>query len=640
MSLEKMEFVKVIGQLDQLDDVIKCCHKDGNFQAEQAMQYVSTIKGFLPLNEENPYASYLQKLTDMGTASEITFENADDSSLDMDINDIYNYVNNIQATLGGLQSQRSELQEQISACEKSISELEHFTGLGIKLDEVFSCQFVKVRFGRLPKESYEKLESYKDNPYVFFMPCSSDEVGYWGVYFSPREVSQEVDRIFASLYFERLIIPNMADTPEKSIADLKKLIKQTQSDIEDLTHQIKDFWESELNTIQMVYTRLTRLHDIFELRRYACKYGSGFYYIGWVTKKGKRALSSRLKKINGIDFKIEHPDSTDKTTPPVALKNNRFFKPFEFFVEMYGMPTYGEIDPTPFVAITYILLFGIMFGDLGQGLVLSLIGLFMWRLKKMELGRIVFRCGFCSAFFGLLYGSVFGFEHALDPFYRMLGFEEKPFEVMASNNINSILIASIGVGVLLVIVSMGINVYSSIKQKHWGSAFFSQNGLAGIIFYASVIYMALSLLFLGGSLNIWMILGLIVLPLLVMFFQEPLSKLVEGDPNWKPESIGDFILQNLFELLEYILSYISNTVSFLRVGAFVLVHAGMMMVVFALASSSNVIINAIIIIFGNALVIALEGLLTGIQVLRLEFYEMFSRYFEGAGRKFEPKKIS
>ena len=95
MSLEKMEFVKVIGQLDQLDDVIKCCHKDGNFQAEQAMQYVSTIKGFLPLNEENPYASYLQKLTDMGTASEITFENADDSSLDMDINDIYNYVNNM-----------------------------------------------------------------------------------------------------------------------------------------------------------------------------------------------------------------------------------------------------------------------------------------------------------------------------------------------------------------------------------------------------------------------------------------------------------------------------------------------------------------------------------------------------------------
>ena len=187
---------------------------------------------------------------------------------------------------------------------------------------------------------------------------------------------------------------------------------------------------------------------------------------------------------------------------------------------------------------------------------------------------------------------------------------------------------------------MGINVYSSIKQKHWGSAFFSQNGLAGIIFYASVIYMALSLLFLGGSLNIWMILGLIVLPLLVMFFQEPLGKLVEGDPNWKPESIGDFILQNLFELLEYILSYISNTVSFLRVGAFVLVHAGMMMVVFALASSSNVVINAIIIIFGNALVIALEGLLTGIQVLRLEFYEMFSRYFEGAGRKFEPKKIS
>ena len=98
----------------------------------------------------------------------------------------------------------------------------------------------------------------------------------------------------------------------------------------------------------------------------------------------------------------------------------------------------------------------------------------------------------------------------------------------------------------------------------------------------------------------------------------------------------DFILQNVFELLEYVLSYLSNTVSFLRVGAFVLVHAGMMMVVFSWGGESE---NLFVIILGNVLVIALEGLLTGIQALRLEYYEMFSRFYTGGGTAFRPIRI-
>ena len=109
--------------------------------------------------------------------------------------------------------------------------------------------------------------------------------------------------------------------------------------------------------------------------------------------------------------------------------------------------------------------------------------------------------------------------------------------------------------------------------------------------------------------------------------------IIDKHPNWKPESVLDFILQNFFELLEYILSYLSNTVSFLRVGAFVLVHAGMMMVVFSLAGESQ---NIFVIALGNVIVIALEGLLTGIQALRLEYYEMFSRFYEGGGKPFRP----
>lgn len=640
MSLEKMELVKITGQLEQLDTVIMNCCMDGNFQAEQALQYVSNIKGFSPLNEENPYSAPLQKIIDIATASKYKFDKVDDSGLTLQNSELDEYVKQMEETLGALQAQRAELRDQIAAWNQSISELEHFTGLGIELDEVFACEFIKVRFGRLPKESFEKLDSYKSNPYVLFFPCSTDAVGYWGVYFAPLEAAQEIDRIFASLYFERLMIPSTAGTPENGIADLMNQIDEAEKSIEKLTHEIQKFWDAEFDKVQMIYTRLSRQSATFELRRYACKYGSGFYYIGWVPESAKKALHGRLKKIKDITFKIEKPEEADKTKPPVHLKNNRFFRPFEFFVEMYGLPSYGEIDPTPFFAVTYIILFGIMFGDFGQGLVLSLAGYIMWKWKKMGVGPILVRCGFSSAFFGLVFGSVFGYEHVLDPLYQnVLGLKEKPFEVMASENINTIIFTAIGIGVVLVVLSMALNVYSSIKQKHWGEALFSNNGLAGIVFYISIIYMVVSMLLLGGKISVFYVLGLIVLPLILMFLKEPLSGLIEGRPDWKPESIGDFILQNIFELLEYVLSYVSNTVSYLRVGAFVLVHAGMMMVVFALASTSNAVVNIIIVIIGNVLVIALEGLLTAIQVLRLEYYEMFSRYFQGEGRKFEPKKI-
>lgn len=138
------------------------------------------------------------------------------------------------------------------------------------------------------------------------------------------------------------------------------------------------------------------------------------------------------------------------------------------------------------------------------------------------------------------------------------------------------------------------------------------------------------------------IFGLIVLPLVLIFFKEPLGKLLARKPDWRPEKWGEYIVQNSFEMFEIMLSYITNTMSFLRVGAYVLVHAGMMMVVFTIAEivPGGIIGYTIVAVFGNIFVIALEGLLVGIQVLRLNFYELFSRFFEGQGRPFTPIKVS
>ena len=136
------------------------------------------------------------------------------------------------------------------------------------------------------------------------------------------------------------------------------------------------------------------------------------------------------------------------------------------------------------------------------------------------------------------------------------------------------------------------------------------------------------------------ILGLIVFPFILIFFAEPLSNLVNGEKDWQPESWLGYIVENLFESIEVLLGYVTNTMSFLRVGAFVLVHAGMMLVVFVLAQTAGGFWYWMIVVLGNVLVMVLEALLVAIQVLRLEFYEMFSRFYSGEGRPFEPIRIA
>ena len=200
-----------------------------------------------------------------------------------------------------------------------------------------------------------------------------------------------------------------------------------------------------------------------------------------------------------------------------------------------------------------------------------------------------------------------------------------------------IIIAAVCIGIFLVLTAILINIVCSLKQKHYQRALFGPNGIAGFVFYGGLV------LGFGGQMVLgWPILSLpyillvIVLPLIIILFQEVLGGLAEHRLDWKPDSWGSYIAENFFELFEVLLAYASNTISFLRVGAFVLVHAGMMTMVFTLADMSGGIAYILIVVIGNIIVMGMEGLLVGIQVMRLEFYEMFSRFFEGGGRPFKP----
>lgn len=639
MAVAKMKLVSVIGQMDSLSQVVFTCGQSGVFQPDDAMTFFSDTSNFVTLKEDNPYTGPIGDLESAAAKlkGDLSVRAAPST---METQQLLDYVQEFSQNPAVTELSRTvgELTTRLEGEIKDIEQFEHFRGLDIDLNHILHCETIKVRFGRLPKDSYEKLKSFTENPYVLFFPGAVDNEYYWGVYFSPREHAVDVDRIFSSLYFERMRIPEASGTAEEIVERLKKEKSETMDALKQARKEMAAFWEKEQHLCRQVYARLQQLAYFFDVRKYAACYNDKFILAGWIPARDEKRFRQKLDDIAGIEYSIEQADRDSHHTPPVTLHNPRLFRPFEYFVDMYGLPGYNEVDPTAFVAITFTLLFGIMFGDLGQGLLVSLVGWWMWRFKKMAIGRILIPCGISSAVFGVLYGSVFGYEHLLDPLYQTLfGLEEKPIEVMNPAMATNIILFAVCIGFILTLLAMLLNIYSSLKQHHYDRALFGENGIAGLVFYASLIIGCVLQMALGlPVMNTAYVLLLIALPLVLIFFREPLGKLVAGDKNWKPAKWGEFVVQNLFEMFEIMLSYVSNTVSFLRVAAFVLVHAGMMMAVFAIAGMFGAVGHLIAVVIGNALVIVMEALLVSIQVMRLEFYEMFSRYYNGDGRAFRP----
>lgn len=636
MAVEKMKLLSILGSYDDLDKAIGVCLESGNFQPENATGFMGDSDGFSYINEENPYSFRLMKIREIFEHFEKTPVFIPDCS-QVDIEEANRRIDNLYETIKTIKDHDSLVDGRAEEIKRAIEQLSHFEHLDINLDDVFDCDYIRVRFGRLPFDGFEKLKRYNKDITSIFYPDSSDDVGYWGMYVTPIDKAAEADRVYASLFFERLRLPSYDGTPATTLAKLREELENMQESRKQIDESGDDYFFEHTELFNLYYSKIKTLNDSFDVRKYAAKYHSSFFLAGWVPKSAEKSLSDALHSIEGVEVESADPKDIKKLRPPTKMKNSLLTRAYEFYTEIYGVPSYNEVDPTPLIAVVYTLLYGIMFADLGQGIVLSAVGWFMYKFMNMRLGKILVPCGISAAIFGTVFGSVFGNEELLNPMFHALGFEEKPIEIMDSALM--FIVVSIVLGVLVIIVSMLFNVFSSIKKRDLGSAIFGHNGISGIVLYSSLILLLINM-FMGLGINTnALAIGGILVPVILIFLHHPLGELVCGR---KPEigSVSDFIIENFFELFEVILSYMSNTLSFLRVGAFVLIHACMMSTFAALAGITGGGVAAVIImIFGNIFVIALEGLLVGIQVLRLNFYEIFSRFYDGDGIPFNPVKI-
>lgn len=639
MAIEKMTLINIYGKREKLDEVIFGCADQDNFHPELTGAYAGKVKGFTPLTEENPYSALLSRMKDIGEDAGLDLTPAGDADHHIHPGEVDAFLEGFRSRLLSLGNTRNTILQAKQNYESAIATLGHMSALGdISLDEIFASRFIEVRFGRLPVDGFKKLDYFADRLFIY-MEMDQDRDYSWGVYFTTEESAAEVDDIFASLYFERIWIPEFVHgTPDDAIAYLTAEVAAQEEALDDVAEQSRKLVRENGEEFVKVYTQAKFLNEYFDLRKYVTVSGDLFHIEGFVPAREADTFVEKLSRIDTVSAETAPEDTDKRLTPPTRLRNNFFVRPFEMFVEMYGLPTYGDMDPTPFLAITFSFLFGIMFGDVGQGALLILLGEYLYRKRDMALGGVMSRIGIVSVCFGFVYGSVFGFEELLDPLYHALGMHGKPIHILDPMSTNFILFSAIGIGAFLILITMLMHIVQSLHRRDVGSALFAQNGLAGLVLYGSVIAGAVLTLGLGMDvLRPEYMVPFIGLPILVIFLKEPLSHILSGHGGKLFEDgIVAFAVESFFELFEVLLSFVTNTMSFLRVGGFAMIHAGMMAVVFTLADMMGGVGNILVIVIGNIFVMGMEGLLSGIQVLRLQYYEMFSRYYEGEGKPFRP----
>lgn len=641
MAVAKMKLVNIVGRLKDFDAVVQQCCINGNFHVEQSATALEEVKEFHPIDTMNPYEKALQKAVDIGVHADIHLHYSNFEHLDLSTEELGDYVSKADRTLDTLNTRVRDLTQNAGRYKQMLVQLEHLKTLNINLDDIFNCKYIEFRFGRLPKDSYPKATADTNSNEFLFVSLEETDLFYWGFYAARKLQLEATDEFFNSLYFERIpIVEEAHGTPSEAAVNIQKELEQTEKNLQAVKAEVEKYWNANRETFLKVYSKLRYLHDSFDLRKYASEYDENFYLFGWVPEKEIPVFTKQFNNLPHVDCVVEGIEEAPDIEPPTHLVNDKMSKPYEDYLKLYGLPQYNEIDPTPILSISYSIMFGIMFGDLGQGFIILLLALFMKFKKKMFLGDILIRCSIFSMIFGFMYNSFFGFsgERALLPINFINGHSILPVE--NSSNLMDVLLLSVAGGVCLIVFCMVLNIINGVRQKNPEKVFFSQNGVAGMVFYISIIA-GVALVMIKG-LNIFnpvFIILLLIVPLILIAAKEPLGRLCQHRKDWAPEKKGEFFMLAFFELFDILLSFVSNTISYIRVGAFILSHAAMMSAVFIIAQMTGNVHNPIVLIIGNLFVIGLEGLIVGIQVLRLEFYEMFSRFYEGGGKEYEPVRI-
>ncbi|HON88065.1 MAG TPA: V-type ATPase 116kDa subunit family protein [Spirochaetales bacterium] len=579
--------------------------------------------------------------------------------------DIEKQFDTFASQITGIRERQKEIQEQILKLDEIRRQIELYKAGGT---EIFAnSAFLTVKSGTVNESSWTAVEKALSSLPVVIIPGEQalNNTRFIVVVMLKRDESRVIALLQKYGWSEQIKQAIDTTATANSLADLENKRKKLTATLDECAQSFNRLFEDHGSELAEIWSKLRAAELSGAIRSSFAKTASTALITGWIPEKDMDRVEKGIRTASNnccyIEWLTVEDAEKQGLKPPTEIKNPHVLAPFQTLVTNYGVPQYGAIDPTAFVAISYLTMFGLMFGDAGHGLVLCIAGL-LWFLRSKKnnssttLGLLIVYCGISAIISGLLFGSIFGYALLPPlwfPYHRIINGE--PVTVGGVRSVYDILGITIKFGMIVLGTGLILNWINLARKKNWITLVFDKAGLVGGWIYAAGAWVAFY--FVNHNYKalppVSSLLFLLIVPTCLLALKAPLEHIAEKKHGSQHAShvhesramrYMNYFMEWIVSILEVYSGYLANTLSFMRVAGLGIAHVSLMTAFFQIANMVNPthgfsIVSLIILIVGNVLVIALEGLSAGIQSLRLNYYEFFSKYFNGTGRAYSPITI-
>ena len=554
---------------------------------------------------------------------------------------------------------RDALRRQWGEVTAMLAQVEGFETLQVPVEDLGRLSFLHFAIGSLPEENLADL-SHEVGENVVLVPLSAAGGEQRLVAVTSRKGRFALETALEQEGFTRKAPEAESRGGLADVADgLRRRRDDLAAGLETVTAALGHLVDEVAPVLGEVAAVVRMERRILEAEENFPRTHATSLITGWVPAEEVGLVRGGLRDLVGNRCVIETADADDvpEQEIPVLLKHPRLLRPFQMLVSAYGLPGYRDLEPTLFVAITFLGMFGMMFGDIGHGGVLAVagvVGALYGRSRKVRDGGVLLAAaGAASIVFGFVYGECFGIE------LKGLALWHSPLEPEGTI---AFIWTAIGIGIGVITLGLVLNIVNRFRRGEWLEGLLDRTGVVGGVFYwASVALFLRWGIQKRSDLN-WLLAVLIAGALVALLVREPLlhalyhrrGEGVGGEADGAEPGAGspqrglvETIMESFIEVFETVLTYLSNTISFVRLAAYAMSHTAILVATFLLADEVAKAAGAVggplgvlIIVLGNVVAIALEGIIASVQALRLEYYEFFSKFHTGGGRAFEPFRLT
>ncbi len=642
MAVMKMVALTVIGPQSEMEPVARRMVLTGGFQPLSLEKLINdrSLQSRLTTETENPYDALVGQISAVWKVAGEETPPPQPVAIgkDFTLTKARMLVEQTSKKLQIWEKRRAALAGEEELLQKAGLLARALKAANFSPKDIAGSEFVKTFFGSLTSENFERLkESAKEFPLVLNSLASSGG-DTWAVVFTLPDRAEPAKKLLDAVYFKEFPLSEFVALTEGGdpVAMLDRLAANRKRAIDGLAKAAKEMLSGSREKYELLFSELYTMQRIYEVCKGRGEVSGMFLLSGWVPEETYSAISEKIAaEAPNTTLAVEDTREISSlgVSIPVMLRNNALFRAFQDIVAIYSLPSYGEMDPSPFVALTFVIFFGFMFGDIGHGLIVFLGSLLLVKrgILRRSLGRVMCMGALSSVVFGFLYGSIFGMEDVLPALW-----------LSPMHDINRLIGMSICVGVSIISFGIALNIVKQYKARDFGRLLFDGQGMAGLLLYWTLCVLAMiyitGLEVPGRIVNFLLCEALVML--LLMAFRIALAKHL-----LRQKDEGESSVMNVFEIVHGLLSFLSNTTSFVRLAAFALNHVGLSFAVIMLsdmvrALPGGIVMKAVVFVIGNIVISGLEGLIVFIQTLRLEYYEFFSKFYRGGGSAFKPVRWS